>query len=168
MTQKMTSQQNVLNALGIDSFRQFPKEKVNAFISLIPSMDRELSIECIKQFPNFVELATEAITKLNGLCDTAIKEAGNSQRESIEAYKIILTGLSELLNSDNISSEERQWIVEQMVDVADKIAAKDSEHKARIENIIKHGICATGFVVILSLSVLGVKAASTKLPSLKN
>ena len=79
MTQKMTSQQNVLNALGIDSFRQFPKEKVNAFISLIPSMDRELSIECIKQFPNFVELATEAITKLNGLCDTAIKEAGNNR-----------------------------------------------------------------------------------------
>lgn len=168
MTQKMVSQQEVLKALGIDSFRQLSKEKVTAFISLIPNMDKDLAVECIKQFPTFVELATEAVNQLDKLCDTAIKTLGESQRESIDAFKLILNSLSELLKKENLSMEERQWIIEQMVDVAGKIAAKDSEFKTTIDNIVKYGLYFAGAALFVGASMLGIKAYGGKLPKLKN
>ena len=167
MAQTITTQQDVLNALGIDSFRQLSKDKVMAFISLIPNMDKELSIECIKQFPTFVELATEAVNQLDKLCDAAIIMLGESQRESIGAYKLVLNSLSELLKKDTLSMDERQWIIEQMVDIAGKIAAKDSEFKTVIDSIVKYGLCFAGAALFVGASILGIKTYSGKLPALK-
>ena len=73
------------------------------------------------------------------MCDNVIKNNNSSQKDAVEAYKVILQDLSELLKKEDISKEERDEITEKMILVADKISAKDTENKDFLNGIIKYG-----------------------------
>mgnify|MGYP006990219105 CR=1 FL=1 len=45
----------------------------------------------------------------------------------INAYKKILDDLGEILKRENITEAERERITKNMIDIADRIAAKDTE-----------------------------------------
>lgn len=108
------------------------------------------------------------IVKLDEMCDTAMVKAGESQKESISAYKMILADLGELLKKDDITPEERTLITDKMILVADKIAAKDSEFKTFLLNVIKTATPYIGGALMLGAVILGVNAKGNKIPSLKN
>lgn len=101
------------------------------------------------------------------MCDAALKENSISQKDAIEAYKLILDSLSEVLKKDDISPEERDAITDKMILVADKISAKDTENKEFINNILKYGTPIIGGILILGAAILGVNAKGTKIPTLK-
>ena len=52
-----------------------------------------------------------------------------SHMEVIHSYQLIIDLLSERMKSDNISFDEEKFIVEQMINVADKKAIRDTENK---------------------------------------
>ncbi len=167
MSKQIVSVEEVKKALNIDSFRNLSKDKIMEFVSLIPSMDKEVAISIINQFPIYGELATKMVAELTGLCDNALKENSVSQKESIEAYKIVLSQLGELLKKDDISAEERTDITNKMIMIADKIAAKDSENKEFLGNIIKYGSSVIGGALFLGAIILGVNTKGKSIPKLK-
>lgn len=167
MSQKLITQEQVLKALNIESFRNLSKDKIMEFVSLIPNMDKDVAISIINQFPAYAELASNMVVQLNAMCDAALKENSISQKEAIEAYKLILDSLSEVLKKEDISSEERDAITDKMILVADKISAKDTENKEFINNILKYGTPIIGGILILGAAILGVNAKGTKIPTLK-
>jgi hypothetical protein len=69
------------------------------------------------------------MAQLTMMCDNIIKDNTSSQKDAVEAYKKILDDLGVLLNKETISQEEREFITNQMILVADKIALKDTENK---------------------------------------
>lgn len=95
------------------------------------------------------------------------KRTAKAKKEAIEAYKLILSSLSEVLKKDDISPEERADITDKMILVADKISAKDTENKEFIGNIIKYGTSIIGGALFLGAIILGVNAKGTKIPTLK-
>ncbi len=167
MAQTLITEKSVKEALGITSFRNLSKEKIVEFISLIPNIDKDVAVQIINQFPAYSEMAGAMVAQLNAMCDNAIKEAGVSQKDSIAAYKLILSDLGELLKKDNISSEERADITDKMIMVADRISAKDSEFKDFLLNTLKIGAPIIGGALILGAAILGVNARGTKIPKLK-
>lgn len=167
MSQKLITQEQVLKALNIESFRNLSKDKIMEFVSLIPNMDKDVAISIINQFPAYAELASNMVVQLNAMCDAALKENSISQKDAIEAYKLILDSLSEVLKKDDISPEERDAITDKMILVADKISAKDTENKEFINNILKYGTPIIGGILILGAAILGVNAKGTKIPTLK-
>ena len=167
MSQKLITQEQVLKALNIESFRNLSKDKIMEFVSLIPNMDKDVAISIINQFPAYAELASNMVVQLNAMCDAALKENSISQKDAIEAYKLILDSLSEVLKKDDISPEERDAITDKMILVADKISAKDTENKEFINNILKYGTPISGGILILGAAILGVNAKGTKIPTLK-
>lgn len=167
MSKQIVSVDEVKKALNIDSFRNLSKDKIIEFVSLIPSMDKEVAISIINQFPVYGELATKMVAELTDLCNNALKENSLSQKESIEAYKIVLSQLGELLKKDAISAEERSDITNKMIMIADKIAAKDSENKEFLGNIIKYGGSVIGGALFLGAIILGVNAKGKSIPKLK-
>ena len=167
MAQTLITEKSVKEALGITSFRNLSKEKIVEFISLIPNIDKDVAVQIINQFPAYSEMAGAMIAQLNAMCDNAIKEAGASQKDSIAAYKLILSDLGELLKKDNISSEERADITDKMIMIADRISAKDSEFKEFLLNTLKIGVPIIGGALILGAAILGVNARGTKIPKLK-
>lgn len=107
MSKYMVTEDEVKKAMAIDSFRNMTKDKMMEFVSAIPSMDKDVAIKIIEQFPAYTQLANNIITQLNVMCSNAMKEQGESQKESIEAYQKILDDLGELLKKDTITAEER-------------------------------------------------------------
>ena len=168
MAQQLLSVEQVKVALGIETFRNLSKEKIMEFVSLIPNMDKDVAMSIINQFPAYAEMAGGMIVKLDEMCDTAMVKAGESQKESISAYKMILADLGELLKKDDITPEERTLITDKMILVADKIAAKDSEFKTFLLNVIKTATPYIGGALMLGAVILGVNAKGNKIPSLKN
>ncbi|WP_346898808.1 hypothetical protein [Clostridium sp. UBA7503] len=94
------------------------------------------------------------------------KENGESQKEAIEAYKKILDDLGDLLKKDTITAEERVKITEQMITVAGRISAKDTENKDFLNGIIKYGVPIIGGALVLGAAILGVNVKGTKIPTL--
>ena len=167
MAQHLVTADDVKKALNIDSFRNVSKDKLIEFVSLIPNMDKDVAMAIINQFPAYAEMAGGMIGMLDGMCDTAMNKASESQKESIAAYKIILSELGELLKKENITQEERDHITEQMILVADRISAKDSEFKAFLIEMVKSATPVIGGALILGAVILGVNTKGNKIPMLK-
>lgn len=167
MKKIMVTENEVKKALAIDNFRNISKEKIMEFVSAIPNMDKDIAMKIIEQFPTYTESANNMIAQLNIMCSNAMKENGESQMEAILAYKKILDDLGEFLKKDTITAEERVQITEQMITVADRIAAKDTENKDFLNGIIKYGIPIIAGALILGAAILGVNIKGTKIPTLK-
>ena len=167
MAKYMVTENEVKNALAIDSFRNISKDKIMEFVSAIPNMDKDVAIKIIEQFPAYTESANNIISQLNNLCNNAMKENSESQKESIKAYNKILDNLGELLKKETITAEERAYITEQMVIVADRISAKDTENKDFLKGIIKCGVPVIAGALVLGAAILGVNIKDTKIPTLK-
>ena len=168
MANNLVSAQDVKSALNINSFRELSKDKVIEFISLIPNMNQELAMECVKQFPAFTTLAKDVIDHLTTMCESVIQSGDSCQKEAIAAYMIVLNSLSDRLKSEeDLSVEDRNWISEKMIEVAQMVGVKDSEHKAWLNNIPNYVWGIAGLALGIAGSLLGTKISSTKLPSLK-
>ena len=164
----MATENEVKKALAIDSFRNMSKDKIMEFVSAIPNMDKDVAIKIIEQFPAYTESANNMLAQLNVMCSNAMKENGESQKEAIEAYKKILDDLGELLKKETITVEARMKITEQMITVADRISAKDTENKDFLNGIIKYGVPIIGGALVLGAAILGVNVKGTKIPTLKS
>ncbi len=167
MANTLVTEEAVKKALGIDSFRNISKEKLVEFVSLIPSMDKDVAFQVIGQFPTYAEMAGTMIGELNHLCDSALKEAGASQKDSIKAYQTILEQLGELLKNPELTPEDQEKITDKMILVADRIAAKDTEFKQFIGGVVKVGAPIIGGVLLLGAAILGVNTKGRNIPSLK-
>lgn len=166
MSKVLISVDEVKNALKIDSFRNLSKDKIMEFVSLIPNMNKEVAIKIIEQYPALAKLSESMVTQLNKMCDTALEKNEESQRLTIQAYKQILYELSNQLHVEDISKEEREKIIKQMIEIADKISVKDTENKAFIDKMVKY---STGFafgVVVLGVAILGVNIKGKDIPKL--
>lgn len=166
MTKCKVTEEEVKKTMAIDSFRNMSKNKIMEFVSAIPNMDKDVAIKIIEQFPDYAESANNMLAQLNTMCNNAMKENSQSQKEAIEAYKKILDDLGELLKKDTITAEERVQITEQMINVADRISAKDTENKDFLNGIIKYGVPIIGGVLLLGGAILGVKVKGAKIPTL--
>ena len=167
MAKYMATENEVKKALAIDSFRNISKDKIMEFVSAIPNMDKEVAIKIIEQFPSYAESANNMIAQLNTMCSNAMKENGESQKEVIEAYKKILDDLGELLKKDAITAEERTQITKQMIDIADRISAKDTENKEFLSGITKYGGHIIVSALVLGAVILGVNVKGVKIPTIK-
>lgn len=148
MTQHLISEEQVMNVLRVDSFQNLSQDKYAEFLSLIPKMDKDVAVAIINQLPEFTESATHIVAQLNELCDNILKSNDSSHKEAINSYKMILDKLGEMLKQEDITSEEKQKIIEMMVYVADHISMKDTENKGFLLKILKIGV--------LSLAAIGI------------
>ena len=96
-----------------------------------------------------------------------MKENSDSQKDVIKSYIKILDDLGELLKKEAITSEKRIQITEQMISIADRISAKDTENKDFLKGLIKIGIPVIGGAILLGAAILGVNVKGVKIPTLK-
>ena len=162
MSKKILTEEDVKEKLGVVDFRSISKSKIIEFVSMIPNVDKDVALAIINQFPNYSNMANDMSNKLIELCDNAIKSDENSHKDAIEGYKVVLFSLKEQINNESLTEESRDKINTQMIDIADKIAAKDTERKQMIKSIIETGGKITLGVLSLGVIVLGVNIKTKK------
>lgn len=92
---------------------------------MIPYMDKEVAIAIINQFPIFADFGKTAISGYMQMCDNILEKNRESQAAVIQGYQTILDALAKRMEAENIAEEERKFITEDMILVADKIAQAD-------------------------------------------
>ena len=155
----LLSEEDVKKQLGITDFRSLKKDKIIEFVSMIPNMDKEVAKACIAQFGNFKEYSNTIVGNLYDLLNNAIKDDCNG---AIHGYQSILDSLQGILAKNEISEEERHYIIDKMVEVAGHIKEIELEKQSFKEKVLKIGGVVAAFAISIGGAILGVKSIGKK------
>ncbi len=162
----LISEEQVKKALNINSFRNMSKDKIMQFVSLIPQMDREVAIAIINQFPNYADYAVHIVEQLNTMCDSILQSNSSSQKDVIEIYKTVLESIKDQLKNEKLTPELRLQLNDKMIEIADKVAAKDTENKKWLTGIFTKGVTILGGALLLGAAILSVSVKGHDIPTL--
>lgn len=153
---QLLSEEDVKKALDIADFRNLSKEKVIEFVSQIPNMDKDLAMKIMEQYPVFAGSAREIVGFLKDVCEKALEKNETSEKEVMLGYRKVLDCLEKSLENNELSEKERQELTRLMIEVADKMSAKDAENKEFIKDIVNKFAVVSVIVVAFGAAVLGV------------
>ena len=152
---KLLTEQKVLKKLNIENFRHLTKDKVITMASMLDKMDPEVAKKAIEQFPEFSNTAKEMLSEYKDSLDKGLE----SNKESVESYysvcKSIIETLQKQLEDEQLTFDERKYIIDKMLEVSKIMGEKDSENKKFIAIMSGLGLAAFGLVVAGLSSALG-------------
>ncbi|MCB5918331.1 hypothetical protein LJB56_15275 [Lachnospiraceae bacterium 210521-DFI.3.101] len=150
----------VLKKLDIPDFRHLTKDKVIAFATMVPKMNPEVAKKALEQFPDFASTSLEVMREYRGIIEEAMEDDRKSTQTCYDMYNRVMSALEKILNEDELSFDEKTYILSQMKDVADEVSRKDYEKaNNRIKIISIAGSVAAAVVAILG-SAIGTNLVS--------
>lgn len=156
------TEKQVLKKLDIPDFRHLTKDKVIAFASMVPNMQPEVAKKALEQFPNFASTSLDLMKDYKSIFEEVLADDRESTQVCYDMYNRIMDSLQKILEEDELSFEEKTYILGQMKEVADAVADKDSEKSEnRMKLFAIAGGVATAVIAILG-STLGSNIALTK------
>lgn len=149
------TEQKVLKKLNIEDFRHLTKDKVITMASMLDKMDPEVAKKALEQFPEFSNTVKEMLIGYKDTLDKGLE----LNRESVQSYydscKSIIEVLQKQLDDENLSFEERKYIIDKMLEISKMMGEKDSENKRFIATMAVTGMVAVGIVTAVLASALG-------------
>ena len=123
--------------------------------SMVDKMEPEVAKKALEQFPEFSDTVKTILLDYKELLNKAADSNNESLRASYETCNSIILSLQTELEKDNISFDERKYIIEQMKDIANAVDKKDSENKKWLAKMAMiAGATVVGVAAVLG-SVLG-------------
>lgn len=158
----------VLKKLDIPDFRHLSKDKVIAFASMIPKMDPEVAKKALEQFPNFASTSLDIMKEYRGIIETALEDDRESTQKCYEMYDRVMDSLERILQEEDLTFDEKTYILDQMKLVADDVSRKDSEKSNnRLKILGIAGGVAAGVVAVLG-SIIGSNIITSKTEDSEN
>lgn len=152
----------VLKKLDIPDFRHLSKDKVITFASMIPKMDPEVAKKALEQFPNFASTSLDIMKEYRGVIETALADDKESTLKCYEMYDRVMNSLERILQEEELSFDEKTYILDQMKLVADEVSRKDYEKSSnRLKLIGIAGGVAASIVAVLG-SIIGSDIIASK------
>ena len=157
------TEQKVLKKLGIPDFRHMTKDKIVAFATMLPKMDPEVAKKALEQFPEFAKTATEIVSYYKELVEKGFDYNDASVKSFYLTCDSIIDTLNEQLKDGNLSFQEKQIIIDKMIELAKMKSDKDTENKKFIVDILKGaGWFALGVIASIA-TTLGVQTQMGKI-----
>lgn len=156
---KSYTEAQVLKKLDIPDFRHLTKDKVIAFASMVPRMNPEVAKKALEQFPNFASTSLDIMKEYRDIFEDMMQDERESVQVCYDMYNRVMDSLEKMLENEDLSFEEKTYILDQMKDVADSVAQKDFEKSNnRMKLLGIAGGVATAIIAILG-SALGTNLA---------
>lgn len=151
----MMSEEKVLKKLDIIDFRHLTKDKVIKMASMLDKMDPEVAKKALEQFPEFSRTVKEILTEYKKSLDKGLESNNESVKNVYNTYNAVIDALQKELRNDKLTFEQRQYIIEQMKEIAEKVDKKDTENKRFIAGLVTLATIVVGGTVAVFASVLG-------------
>ncbi len=152
---KTLPESKILKKLNIENFKDLTKDKVITMASMLDKMDPEVAKKALEQFPNFSNTVKEMLGGYMNILNKGI----DANKESVKMYydlcNSIIGSLQKMLDDENLSFEERKYIVDKMLEVSKMMGEKDSENKKFNFALVAIGATAVLGAVVTVASVLG-------------
>lgn len=156
---KIKTEQQLLKKLNIPDWRHMSKEKIIAFASTLPYINPEVAKKALEQFPEFTNLGIELISSLRNTLEKIYEENSYSEQTFYDSCNTNLEILKAQLDNNNLSFEQRECIINKMIDVSKMIGEKDTERKNFLIKTVSILSMTIGSIVIVAANILG---SSTK------
>jgi len=159
---KYLSEEDAKRKLGVSNFKQLSKEQTYQLVTMLPEMNPETATKLIEQFPEFSRLASTMVGYLKDSLNAILRENSDSSQHAFRAYQALLDDFSEQLKKPFLSAKDKRMLAEKMIEVADKIAAKDTENKNFFGKLYTNIAAVVGGVIFIAGAFLGVKFLGKK------
>lgn len=130
------NEDEVKQKLGIESWRNLSKDKMLRFAAMMPDIDTEVALKIVEQFPAFKEFALDAVKEMEKAHESTLKSNDKSQDHVYEALREIREILKGELDREDLSWEERKFIIEQIQENGKLVFQKDTESKHFLNTIL--------------------------------
>lgn len=152
------TEQQVLETLDIPDFRHLSKDKIITFFSMIPSMNSKVAQKAIEQFPFYANVVKEVVVDFMGVVNIALIESSKDNQAYYEACNVILTTLSRQLEIDHLSSDERKYIIDKLLEIKTDLGQNVTESKEHQIKLIVSSVAVVALCLCGSIAVLGVNS----------
>ncbi|MFH9613119.1 hypothetical protein ACH4MM_05010 [Streptomyces pratensis] len=151
------SEDEIKQALGIESWRNLSKDKVIRLAAMVPDMGTEVALKVVEQFPAFRDLARDAVDAMKNAHESTLSANKESQEYVYLALQDVRETLKGELDKDGLSWENRHYLIEGMRENGRQVCQKDSENKKILNGQLKKVLLGTGAVVALGVAFVGGK-----------
>lgn len=150
----------VLKKLDIPDFRHLTKDKVIEFATMVPRMNPEVAKKALEQFPDFASTSLNVMKEYRTILEKSMEQDQENAQVCYDMYGRVMTALEKILEEDNLTFEEKTYILSEMKQIADEVSRKDFEKtNARMKVIsIASGVAAA--VVAILGTAIGVNLTS--------
>lgn len=152
---KLLTEQQVLKKLKIEDFRHLTKDKVIAMASMLNRMDPEVAKKALEQFPDFANTMKEVLVQYKENLDTLMQENGESVKAYYDTCDAIISSLQKELDREDLSFDERKYIIDKMLEVNQMKGMKDTENKKFLATLAMCGVAAVTLVAETLAAALG-------------
>lgn len=149
------TEQKVLKKLGIEDFRHLTKDKVITMASMLDKMDPEVAKKAIEQFPEFSHTMKDILHDYKQTLDKTLEENGESVKSYYSSCDVIISSLQKELDKEDLSFDEKKYIIDKMIEVNKMKGDKDSENKKFLATMAAVGVAAVGVVAGVLAATLG-------------
>lgn len=149
------TEQKVLRMLNIENFRYLTKDKIITMASMLDKMDPAVAKKALEQFPDFSKTIKEMLIDYKDTLDKALVTNSDSVQTYYDSCKYIIEVLQKQIDAENISFEERKYIIDKMLEASKMMGEKDSENKKFIVTMAVISSVAVGIVAAVMASTLG-------------
>ncbi|MFJ2959740.1 hypothetical protein [Streptomyces sp. NPDC087270] len=152
---KYTNEAQIMKALGIESWRNLSKDKMVRFAAMMPNMDTEVALKIVEQFPEFKEFAKDAVNAVERAHQSTLSANNQSQEHVHRAWQEVRDVLRGELGKDDLSREEKKFLIEQIQETARMQSQKDSENKQFLDGALKKVLVGATAAVALGVAFVG-------------
>ncbi len=160
---KFKNEKQIMKSLGIDNWRNLSKDKVIKFAAMMPDMDKEVMFKIIEQFPEFTKFAGSIVESFEEAIQN-LSEANSSD------YSIVIDALKETqdiikgeLQKPEITPEERKYLIENLMKVAEMFKELDSNNKKFLKGLSNDNLKLGVLAVLAAVVALGGKVLINQL-----
>jgi hypothetical protein len=160
-----TSEVEVMNALGIESWRNLSKNSVFELLGLLPEIDREVALKIIDQIPEFTKLALGALDDVAKGHNAALASNDRNMEMVNQFHLEILAILKAELDKD-LTPEQWMRVVDELRDVRVDGLLKDTENKRFNSEQFDKRLRMTGMILLGVVAVVLGAGRSAARPTL--
>ncbi|MFF0593498.1 hypothetical protein [Streptomyces antibioticus] len=151
------NEDEVKQALEIDSWRHLSKENMVKFAAMMPDMSTELALKIVEQFPVFTDFAKDVVGVMEKTYDSTL----SANKESQELFHRACQDIRDILRSElakgGLSWDEKKFIIEQIQETGRMEFQKDSENKRFLSVNLKRALAGAGAALALAVVFVGGK-----------
>ena len=123
--------------------------------SMLDKMDPEVAKKALEQFPDFANTMKDVLIQYKENLDVLLKENGDSVKAYYDSCDAIICALQKELEREELSFDERKYIIDKMLEVNQMKGMKDSENKKFLATLAMCGVAAVTVVAGTLAAVLG-------------
>ncbi|MCX4536035.1 hypothetical protein OHA79_13205 [Streptomyces sp. NBC_00841] len=147
----------IMQELGIESWRNLSKDKMIRFAAMMPDMDTEVALKIVEQFPVFKEFAMDTVDAMEKAHESTLSANKQSQEYVHQAFQEIREILKGELSKGDLSWEEKKFLIERIQETGRLEFQKDSENKKFLDGVLKKVVVGAGAALALGVVFVGGK-----------